>query len=222
MRISAAGAVKRPAEHQMRFRLTPRQTSFFDLFAASADNLQEAAQLLTALPGVSPGERDAIAEQMREMEHHADEVTHDILRRLNSTFVTPFDREDIYSLASGLDDCMDYMEEAADLIMLYKLDGLPAGVERQVEILHEQAVLTAAAMRALESMKHLEEFWMEINRLENSADRVYRAMLAELFDSVTDAVELLKIKEVIDALESAADAFEKVANHVETIAVKES
>jgi uncharacterized protein len=206
----------------MRFRLTPRQTSFFDLFAASADNLQEAAQLLTTLPGVSPGERDAIAERVRDMEHHADEITHDILRRLNSTFVTPFDREDIYSLASGLDDCMDYMEEAADLIMLYKLDGLPAGVERQVEILHEQAVLTAAAMRALESMKHLEEFWMEINRLENSADRVYRAMLAELFDSVTDAVELLKVKEVIDALESAADAFEKVANHVETIAVKES
>lgn len=206
----------------MRLRLTPKDTSFFDLFAAQAQHLVVGSGLLAELLGQDRAGRELIAKQMREVEHACDESTHEIMRKLNSTFVTPFDREDIYSLASGLDDCMDLMEEAADLIVLYKIDELPAGVSDQVEVLQRAAELTAAAMPRLRSMKDLADYWVEINRLENQADRSYRKLLAELFDGATDAITLMKVKEVVEELEAAADAFEKVANYVETIAVKES
>lgn len=206
----------------MAWRLTPRDTAFFDQFATAAGNLVEGAALLAELIAAERPERVSLAEQMRAVEHRADEVTHEILRRLNSTFVTPFDREDIYALASALDDCMDEMEAAADLIVLYKLDGLPHGVVEQVQILQGQAELTAGAMPRLREMGELQDYWVEINRLENQADRIFRSMLAELFEGATDAITLLKVKEVIEVLERAADAFEKVAHHVETIAVKES
>ncbi|CPU64165.1 Phosphate transport regulator (distant homolog of PhoU) [Mycobacteroides abscessus] len=144
------------------------------------------------------------------------------MRRLNQTFVTPFDRDDIYALASALDDCMDYMEEAADLIVLYKVDELPARVSEQVQVLQRASELTAEAMPRLRSMDDLPEYWVEVNRLENQADKVHRKLLAELFDDVSDPVLLMKLKEIVEVLEQAADAFEKVANTVETIALKES
>jgi predicted phosphate transport protein (TIGR00153 family) len=206
----------------MRLRFTPRDTTFFDLLAGAGANLVEGAGLLAEIIAVERTERAAVADRMREAEHRADGATHEIMRKLNSTFVTPFDREDIYALASALDDCMDEMDAAADLIVLYRLDGLPPGITDQISILQRQAQLTADAMPRLRSLKGLDEYWVEINRLENEADRVYRRMLADLFAEATDAIELLKVKEVVDLLESAADAFETVANHVETIAVKES
>jgi uncharacterized protein len=206
----------------VRLRLTPQDTSFFDLFAAQAKHLVRGSALLAELLGRDRGGREEIAQQLRTVEHECDESTHEIMRRLNSTFVTPFDREDIYALASGLDDCMDHMEAAADLIVLYRLDGLPALVSDQVEVLQRASELTATAMPRLRSMKDLADYWVEINRLENHADRTYRRLLAEMFDGITDAILLMKLKEVVDELEAAADAFEKVANHVETIAVKES
>jgi len=206
----------------VRLRLTPKDTSFFDLLAAQAQHLVVGAGLLAELLGSDRAGRETIAKQMREVEHACDESTHEIMRKLNSTFVTPFDREDIYSLASGLDDCMDLMEEAADLIVLYKIEELPGAVADQIEVLQRCAELTAAAMPRLRSMKDLSDFWVEINRLENQADRVYRKLLGDLFDDATDAIELMKVKEVVEVLEAAADAFEKVANYVETIAVKES
>jgi predicted phosphate transport protein (TIGR00153 family) len=206
----------------VRRRLTPKDTSFFDLLAAQAQHLVVGAGLLAELLGADRAGRETIAKQMREVEHACDESTHEIMRKLNSTFVTPFDREDIYSLASGLDDCMDLMEEAADLIVLYKIEELPAGVADQVKVLQRQAELTADAMPRLRSMKDLSDYWVEINRLENQADRVYRKLLGDLMENATDAIALIKIKEVVAELEAAADAFEKVANYVETIAVKES
>lgn len=144
------------------------------------------------------------------------------MNRLNESFITPFDREDIYRLASNLDDVMDYMEAAADLIVLYQIDHLPKEVIRQVEVLERAAELTAEAMPRLRSMKNLNEYWIEINRLENQADQVYRRLLAKLFGGEYDALTVLKMKEVIDQLEMAADAFEHVANTIESIAVKES
>src|SRR5919205_1559307 len=118
----------------MRLRLTPREDSFYDMFADSANNLVTAARLLVEL--ISDGaDREGIAEKMRACEHAGDEATHAILRRLNESFITPFDREDIYRLASTLDDVMDYMEAAADLIVLYQIDHLPKEVVRQVEVL---------------------------------------------------------------------------------------
>ncbi|WP_149203646.1 DUF47 domain-containing protein [Actinotalea subterranea] len=203
-------------------RLTPRNTSFFDLLADSARQLVVGAELLTQLLGAEPGGRKAIGKQLREAEHAADESTHSIMRQLNQTFVTPFDRHDIYGLASALDDCMDYMEEAGDLIVLYKIQSLPPLVNDQMDVLRRCAELTAEAMPRLRSMKDLAEYWVEVNRLENQADRTYRKLVAQMFNDGMDPIELMKLKDVVDTLESAADAFEKVANMVETIALKES
>jgi predicted phosphate transport protein (TIGR00153 family) len=205
----------------VRLRLTPREDGFYELFADSANNLVTGARLLVEL--ISDGsDREAIAEKMRACEHAGDECTHAIMYRLNESFITPFDREDIYDLASMLDDVMDYMEEAADLVVLYKIDKLPKDVVRQVEVLERAAELTAEAMPRLKSMRELSEYWIEINRLENQGDQVYRKLLAHLFSGEYEALEVMKLKQVIDCLEEAADAFEHVANTIETIAVKES
>ncbi len=206
----------------MRLRLTPTNTTFFDLLAASAQQLVGGAELLGQLIGAEIPDRKAIGAQLRDAEHAADESTHEIMRRLNQTFVTPFDRHDIYGLASGLDDCMDYMEEAGDLIVLYQVGVLPPRVHKQVDVLRRCAEVTAEAMPRLRSMKDLADYWVEVNRLENEADKSYRKLLAEMFRGGMDPIELMKLKDVVNALEAAADSFERVANMVETIALKES
>jgi predicted phosphate transport protein (TIGR00153 family) len=206
------------------FRLTPQENSFYDLFAKSASHLVEGSRELTTVLGVDEAEREVVAARMREIEHNADEATHEIIRKVNSSFITPFDREDIHGLASALDDCMDLMDAAVDLIVLYRVGDLPAGVSDQVEVLARMSELTAEAMPRLRSMQDLSEYWIEINRLENQADQIYRRLLAGLFnlDFGADAITIMKLKEVIEELEAAADAFEKVAHKVESIAVKES
>jgi len=206
----------------VRLKLTPRDTVFFDLLTESAQHLVVGANLLRDLIPAERSARKAIFQRINEAEHQADEVTHSIMRRLNQTFVTPFDRDDIYMLASGLDDCIDFMEEAADLIVLYKVGELPPRVTDQVEVLQRAAELTAAAMPRLRGMKDLAEYWVEINRLENQADKSYRKLLVQLFEDVSDVIQLMKLREVVERLENAADAFERVANIVETIALKES
>ena len=203
-------------------RFTPRNNAFYAMFAVSGQNLVVGAGLLKELLGAEPADRKAIAEKMREAEHDGDEATHAIMRELNESFITPFDREDIYRLASSLDDVMDAMEAAVDLVVLYQIGELPPEVADQVDVLERAAELTAEAMRKLRSMKDLSEFWIELNRLENQADQVYRRLLARLFNGEYDALTVMKLKEVVDQLEAAADAFEHVANTVETIAVKES
>lgn len=205
----------------MRLRLTPRENSYYDMFADSANNLVTGARLLVDL--ISDGaDREGIAEKMRACEHTGDEFTHAIMRRLNESFITPFDREDIYRLASNLDDVLDLMEASVDLVVLYELEELPDGIIKQVEVLERAAELTAEAMPRLRSMRDLADYWIEINRLENQADQTYRRLLAHLFGGEYDALTVLKLKEIVDQLEGAADAFEHVANTVESIAVKES
>jgi hypothetical protein len=205
----------------VRLRLTPQDTSFYEMFAALADNLVKAADLVAEMFG--PGaDRDNLATRMRDLEHACDAATHQIMRHLNSTFVTPFDREDIYELAGRLDDVMDYMEAAVDLVVLYSIEELPRELASQAEVLQRMSHLTAAAMPRLKTMKDLSEYWIEVNRLENEADKVYRRLVARLFNGDYDALTVLKLKDVVDQLEHAADAFEKVANSVETVAVKES
>jgi predicted phosphate transport protein (TIGR00153 family) len=174
------------------------------------------------LLGADASARAEIAERMRAAEHAGDDATHAIFHQLNSSFITPFDREDIYSLASSLDDIMDFMEEAVDLVVLYNVEELPKGVEQQIEVLARAAELTAEAMPHLRTMENLTEYWIEVNRLENQADQIHRKLLAHLFNGKYDAIEVLKLKQIVDVLEEAADAFEHVANTVETIAVKES
>lgn len=205
----------------VRLTLTPRDTAIIDLLVRAAEGLVLGAERLADVIRAEPDDRPELALAIRDTEHRLDEITHATMRRLNSTFVTPFDREDIYALASALDDCMDHMEAAADMLVLTRPRSLPEGVVEQLEVLRRQAQVTAEAMPKLHGMKGLADYWVEINRLENDADAIYRDMIQDLFRG-TDALELLKVKEVIDAMESAADAFETVSHHVETIAVKES
>jgi predicted phosphate transport protein (TIGR00153 family) len=195
--------------------------TFYDLFTKLANQLVRGADLLAEMLG-DGADRAAIAERMREEEHLADESTHAIIRRVNQTFVTPFDREDIYSLASGLDDVMDEMDEVVDLILLYEVKVLPPELSQQVEVLQRCAELTAAAMPKLQSPGSLEEYWIEINRLENAGDKNHRRTLARLFSGEYKTIEVLKLKDIVESLEAAIDSFEKVANIVEQIAVKES
>ena len=205
----------------MGFRFRPVDASFYDLFAEQAQHLVVGAEILAEMLA-DGNDREGVASRMRDAEHAADETTHAIVRRVNSTFVTPFDREDIYALASGLDDVMDEMDEAVDLILLYEVETLPSELSTQVEVLQRCAELTAVSMPKLQSMKDLEEYWIEINRLENTGDKSYRRILASLFSGAYEPLEVIKLKDIVEALEEAIDAFEKVANIVEQIAVKES
>lgn len=206
----------------MGFRLTPQDTSFFALFTSSAQLLVEATRELTRFLEVEPAQRQEVADRLKDLEHAADDATHELINKVNSSFITPFDREDIHNLAASLDDCMDYIEETADLIVLYRMGEIPDGLAEQFEILARMAEVTAEAMPRLQSMKDLKGYWIEINRLENQADSLHRTMVASLFTNSVDPITLIKVKAIVDGFENAADAFEKVAHAVEGIAVKES
>ncbi len=205
----------------MRFHITPRDDRFFPMFVEAAANLVSATELLGEFLHVSSN-REKLAGQLREHEHIGDAVTHRVIHALNSTFVTPFDREDIYQLATLLDDVMDSIEAAADFAVLSELETLPVEMGRQVDLLQRAARCTVEAMGRLATMTDLASYWIEVNRLENEADQVYRRLLSRLFSGTYEALTVLKLKQVADDLEDAADAFEHVANVVETIAVKES
>lgn len=213
---------------RMAFRLTPHERGFYPLFTRAAENIAVAADDLIKLVTAEPADRAALAARVKDAEHAGDELTHEIMVKINTTFVTPFDREDIYRLASALDDVIDEIEEAADRIVLYRLGTLPDGVVAQAEVLQRAAAVTAEAMPRLEKLAELQEYWIAVNSLENEADAVYRTLLGDLLappdpePAATDVLTLLKIKEVVEILEQAADAFETVANTVESIAVKEA
>ena len=208
----------------MRLRLRPSDDSFYDFFTRAARNLVIGTELLSelALPGVDV---QTVSERLVEVEHDSDAITHQLYKKINSSFITPFDREDIYRLGSLLDDVMDHLEAVGSLLYLYgltKLPSLPRELHEIVKVLDQQARLTAEAMPRLKTMKNLEEYWVECNRLENEGDDAYRMLLVRLFSGEYDALTVLKMKEVVDELEAACDAFEHVANTVETIVVKES
>ncbi len=205
----------------MGINFRPTDSSFYEHFTELAQHLVTGSSLLAEMLN-NGNDREDVARRMRAAEHDADETTHAIVRRVNTTFVTPFDREDIYSLASGLDDVMDMMDEVVDLVLLYEVRELPAELSDQVEVIQRCAEVTADAMPRLKSMKDLEEYWIEVNRLENAGDKNHRRTLANLFSGKYEALEVLKLKDIVESLEGAIDAFEKVANIVEQIAVKES
>jgi predicted phosphate transport protein (TIGR00153 family) len=213
-------------EVAVRFKLRPSEDAFYDFFNQAAHNLVRGAELLTGLTvGASADQIQSISEGLQDVEHANDDVTHALYNKVNSTFITPFDREDIYRLGSGLDDVMDAMESAGNLVYLYGLSeipSLPREMSEQIETLNQLARLTAEAMPKLKGMKGLEPYWIEVNRLENEGDRQYRMLLVRLFSGEYEPLNVLKMKEVADDLEEAIDAFEHVANTVETIAAKES
>ncbi|GAA1383683.1 MULTISPECIES: DUF47 domain-containing protein [Catellatospora] len=208
----------------MKFSLRPQEGAFYEMFSRAAQNLVRGTELLSelALPGADV---QSVSERLADVEHDSDQITHELYNKINSTFITPFDREDIYRLGSGLDDVMDHLEAVGNLVYLYgltKLPALPREMIELIDVLDQQAKVTALAMPRLKQMKGLKDYWVECNRLENDGDRTYRMLLVRLFSGEYDALTVLKMKEVADELEAACDAFEHVANTVETIAVKES
>lgn len=205
----------------MPFRLTPRDNAFYAMFTEAGRNVADAVDVLHGLTDPNAN-REAIAKQLRELEHVGDSVTHRIMRQLNTSFVTPFDREDIYRLASALDDVVDAIEAAADFVVLADVGKLPPLMSEQIALLKRAADETAEAMSRLPTLRDLEPYWIEVNRLENEADRVYRKLLSKLFSGDYDALTMVKLREVADGFEDAADALEHVAHAVESIAVKES
>jgi uncharacterized protein len=208
----------------VRFKLRPTDDSFYEFFSRAANNLVRGADLLTEL-GVPNVDVQSVSERLVDVEHDNDQVTHELFNKINSSFITPFDREDIYRLGSLLDDVMDHIEAAGTLVYLYGLTSLPAlprEMIQLIDVIDRQAKLTADAMPRLKAMTNLKEYWIECNRLENEGDDAYRMLLVRLFSGEYDALTVMKMKEVADELEQATDAFEHVANTVETIAVKES
>ena len=209
------------------FRLTPHERGFYPLFTRAAENIAVAADELAKLVAADPAGRVELAARVKAAERAGDELTHEIMVKINTTFVTPFDREDIYRLASALDDVVDAIEEAADRIVLYRLGTLPAGIGAQVEVLRRAAAVTAEAMPRLEKMAELESYWIDVNSLEEEGDELYRTLLGDLLappeaSPPADVLTVLKTKEVVEILEEAADAFETAANTVQSIAVKEA
>lgn len=210
----------------MAFRLTPHERGFYPLFTKAAENIAGAAEDLAKLVAAEPEHRGELARRIKDAEHTGDSLTHEIFVKLNSTFVTPFDREDIHRLTEALDDTIDAMEDAADRIVLYQLGELPAGIATQVNLLCQAAAATAAAMPRLSTLDQMQEFVTHVNSLEDKADGAYRALIGELLthtENMTagDVLNTLKMKEVVETLEEAVDAFETVANTVASIAVKE-
>ncbi|SHG75057.1 hypothetical protein SAMN05443575_2693 [Jatrophihabitans endophyticus] len=205
----------------MAFRMTPRDNAFYSMFTEAGRNVADAVTVLGGLTDPNAN-RASIAKDLRDREHAGDAVTHRIMRQLNTSFVTPFDREDIYRLASALDDVVDAVEGAADFIVLADVGKLPPLMTEQIQLLQRSADETAEAMARLKTLRDLEPYWIEVNRLENEADRVYRKLLSKLLSGDYDALTMVKLREVADGFEEAADALEHVAHAVETIAVKES
>jgi predicted phosphate transport protein (TIGR00153 family) len=202
-----------------RFRLIPREEKFYDDFKMMAELLRQGARLLETMFAVDPPIAEKALE-IKEVEHQCDFMTHEIIQRLNKTFVTPIDREDIHELARTLDDVMDAIDNAAALIPLYRIDKVRGGARELTRIIIQQTDEIRAAVEALEKRQGVLERAIEINRLENEADRIHQAAVGQLFDEEPNPVLVLKWKEIYDLLEEATDACEDVANLLENVVVK--
>ena len=202
-----------------RFRFLPRQENFYDLFDRQAENLVDGAQMLRELlrDFEDVGAKHA---RIKQRESEGDEITHEIMRALNTSFVTPMDREDIHALASGLDDILDFAEAVADLILLHRVESPLPEMGQQAEVLVKATEEIQQALRALRSFKGLDRYFVEINRLENEGDRIYRGTVAKLFSGEFKAMDVLKWKDLVDQMEEAIDGCEDVANAIESIVLK--
>jgi predicted phosphate transport protein (TIGR00153 family) len=202
-----------------RFRLIPREEKFYDDFKMMADQLRAGARMLEQMLAVDPPIADK-AHEIKEVEHQCDFLTHEIIQRLNKTFVTPIDREDIHELARTLDDVMDAIDSAAALIPLYKIEKIRFGARELTKVIIQQCDELRAAVEALEGRKGVLERAIEINRLENEADRIHKKAVGLLFEEEKDPITVMKWKEILDVLEEATDACEDVANLLENVVVK--
>ena len=202
-----------------RFRLIPHEEKFYDDFKMMADQLRQGARLLETMFAVDPPIADK-AHEIKEVEHQCDFLTHEIIQRLNKTFVTPIDREDIHELARTLDDVMDAIDNAAALIPLYRIDKVRPGARELTKVIIQQTDEIRAAVEALEQRKGVLERAVEINRLENEGDRLYKEAVGKLFDEERDPIAVIKWREILGMLETATDRVEDVANLLENVVVK--
>jgi uncharacterized protein len=203
----------------VKLSLVPQDREYFRLFSEFAAVLDQAAQLLA---GLMSDFRDpkSVARQTVELEHVGDKIVHDIIKRLNKTFVTPLDREDIYDLASTLDEVLDSIEATADMMIVYRIEQPHKHAVEQAAVLAKQTAVLRLAIDGLEKRKGLDDAWIEINRLENDGDRLYRDAVAELFDGDMKCTDIIKWKDIYATLEGAIDQCEDLANIVESIVLK--
>jgi predicted phosphate transport protein (TIGR00153 family) len=204
-----------------KWSLIPRDEQFFDLFKAMAEEIRLASLDLEAMLATDPPDTSKV-DAIRDAEHRCDTITHDTIQRLHRTFVTPFDREDLYSLATSMDNVMDAIDHSASLVRLYKIRQMPRGARELSHTVSASAASMSLAIAALSSQRPVTPHAVEINRLENEADRWYAESIEALFDTVTDPILLMKWKELLDQLEMVTDACEDVANVIESVTVKYS
>ena len=216
-----APETRRPTSRRshVRLRLIPREERFFDLFVEDAANVLAGARQLEAMLRTYDEPEDRAVE-IRATEHRGDEISHDIGHRLEATFVTPFDREDIYALISALDDLLDFIEETADTFVLYRIEAPTAIAVEQASIIVKQAELLHDALAHLKGFRGLDRYWIEVHRLENEGDRIARDAIARLFVEERDPIALVKWKDIYGLLEATIDKAEDVANIIERITIK--
>jgi len=205
----------------MKLKVNQRAGEFFELYADAARTLHAATDALKDLID-NYEDVEVKAGRIIDLEHEGDEITHAIIKRVNTMFVTPMDREDIYALATSLDDVLDEVEAVAGLFVLHSIEAPLPQMKLQVDILLRAVIQTEEAIKALPKMKRevLEPYWIEINSLENEGDEVYRHAIAELFSGDYKAMDVLKWKEIIEDLERATDGLENVANVIEATVLK--
>ena len=199
----------------------PREREFYDLFEEAAANIVKAAAMLEEMLESWP-EKSELAREILLAEQEGDRITHDIIHKLNATFVTPIDREDILALASGLDDILDFTEEVADFLGLYRIEAPMDQAIELAKVLHQAARQVAEALPRLRAQEDVSHFVVEIHRLENDGDRIERAALASLFKRAIDPMVVIRWKDIFERLEQAVDATEQVANTIQGIVLKNS
>jgi uncharacterized protein len=204
-----------------RFSLVPRDRVFFDLFTEAGQNSLRAARLLDQMMAEWPDD-GGLARDILKAESEGDRITHDIVQRLNSTFVTPIDREDIYGLATQMDDIVDFTEEAADFLGLYKIEAPMEQAQALTKVLVASCEQLAEALEHLRDFKDLDRYWIEIHRLENEGDRISRDAVASLFRDGIDPMVVIRWKDIFAVLEEAIDATETAAQILEGIVIKNS
>jgi uncharacterized protein len=203
----------------VRFKLIPREEKFFADFITLADRIVSGATLLERMIASDPPAWDT-ALQIKQIESECDALTHNIIQRLNSTFVTPIDREDIHGLAKSLDDVMDAIDAAAAVMRRYRMSSVRYGARELASLTWQSAMQVKVAVEALERKKDVHQLAVEVNRLENAADDIHDESLRRLFEEEKDAITIIKWKEVLDLLEEATDRCEDCANVLESIVVK--
>ena len=203
----------------MRFRLFPQDEQFFDLYGKMAAEIEAASQLLEQLLATDPPDLSKV-DPIRDAEHRCDTLTHDAIQRLHRTFITPFDREDLYALATTLDTVMDAIDHTASLVRLYKIQVVRRGARDLARTVSASAERLRFALEALATKKPVNPHAVEINRLENEADHAYQEAVRGLFDTETDPIMIIKWKELYDNLERITDCCEDVANVIEGVVVK--